>query len=126
MAEWFLAELAARNVGYRLVGPEEPRRRKPGSLCIAFEDVDATRFCELLPDIAISHGSACNGPRAGSHVLEAIGVSPAESSRVVRLAFGRFNALDDVVSIAAHIGAVVHAERENGRAAARTGAMSGA
>ncbi|MFN9710755.1 MAG: cysteine desulfurase family protein, partial [Bacteroidota bacterium] len=55
----------------------------------------------LIPDLcmslALSAGSACNsGHTQGSHVLKAMGLSPDEISKSLRISIGRFTTQEDI------------------------------
>lgn len=87
----FLARLDAQGVGYRLIGQPHVRQRQPGSLSLMIDGLEASKLTELLPEIALSRGSACNSLEASNHVLKALNLSPEEEGSIVRLSFGRDN-----------------------------------
>jgi cysteine desulfurase len=71
--------------------------RLPGNLSITIPGIDALHLMEAMPDVAISAGSACTTGRAEpSHVLTAIGLTPAEARATIRLSVGRFSTVDDI------------------------------
>ncbi|AUX26893.1 uncharacterized protein SOCEGT47_074630 [Sorangium cellulosum] len=110
ISQRFLVELSAREVRYDIVGPPDLRRRRPGSLCLFFPDIDTVRLSEVLSEIAVSQTSACNGQGVGSHVLAHLGFTVAEAQRMLRIAFGRFNTEEDALVIAGRIAAVLHGD----------------
>ena len=64
----------------------------PGCLSARFDGIDSGELLRALPDVALSAGAACSsGAAAPSHVLRAIGLTPAEALGSVRLGIGRFN-----------------------------------
>lgn len=91
LAKLFLDTLVSANVKFRMIGPPDLLHRQPGSLCLEIDGFAASKFCELLPDIAISQGSACNSSGQQSHVFQAVGISADNNRRSIRLSFGRFN-----------------------------------
>lgn len=82
----------------RLNGPEHPVRRHPGNLNIQFVGVDAhDLLSRVQPRLAASTGSACtSGIPEPSHVLSAIGLSPAATESSVRFSLGKHTAEQDV------------------------------
>jgi cysteine desulfurase len=82
-------------------------RRLPGSLSLTFSGVDADRLVGAVqPIIAFSTNAACSaGILQPSHVLNALGLSEADASSTVRIAFGRFNTEPEIVRAAEQIGA---------------------
>ena len=74
--------------GLRLNGPHGLRH--PGNLSVTLPGVEADRLLALVqPDLAMSRGSACtSGTPEPSHVLIAIGVSPSDVDRTLRLSTG--------------------------------------
>lgn len=91
LSELFLSRLNAQGVSYRLVGPQHVRQRQPGSLALIVNDLEVSKLSELLPEVALSRGSACNSLGSSNHVLKAMGLSPDDESNFIRLSFGRFN-----------------------------------
>jgi cysteine desulfurase len=79
----------------RLHGDE--KQRLAGNLNVSFLGIDAQNLLELLPDLALSTGSACtSGNIEPSHVLSALGLSPAETYSAIRFALGRFTTQQEV------------------------------
>ncbi len=75
--------------GVRVNGALAPRLA--GNLNLAFRGVDAGALLTLLPDIALSTGSACSSASPEpSHVLRALGLPAAEARSSVRFGLGRF------------------------------------
>jgi cysteine desulfurase len=120
LSETLLRTLEGEGIEYRLLGPRDLHRRRPGSLCLAVEGLDATRLCEWIPEVALSQGSACNSRGVGSHVLRALGLGLEEAKTVVRVAFGRLNHAGEARLIGAALAEVV---RGRGR---RPGPLAGA
>lgn len=66
------------------------------------EGIDLDIFLMHLPHVAVSKGSACSSTKAKpSHVLSAMGRSPAEAGRSLRVSFGRFSTEHDVRTLIA-------------------------
>jgi cysteine desulfurase len=76
----------------------DPERRLPNTLSIGFPGADAASLLEGLADeVAASAGAACHaGTATVSHVLQAMGVTPALAAATVRLSVGRFTAAAEV------------------------------
>ena len=76
-----------------------------GNLNLRFEDVDADSLLLMLPELAISTGSACSaGTPEPSKVLRALGLSVEQASQSVRLGLGRMTTaaqVDRAVSLIA-------------------------
>ena len=68
------------------------KKRLPGSLHVSIPGIDAERLVFLLEakNVLVATGSACAAnSNTRSHVLEAIGLSPAEADGSLRLTLGR-------------------------------------
>ncbi len=80
----------------------EAAPRIPGNLSMTIPGVDADRLVGALqPDLAISTNAACSsGVMEPSHVLLAIGLSREDAESTVRIGFGRFNTLEEVLAAA--------------------------
>lgn len=79
-----------------------PTKRLPGALHFAVERVDAEVLIKAMPELALSTGSACQAEAAEpSHVLSAIGLTPAQAQSCVRLCFGRFTTTEQVDRVCA-------------------------
>ncbi|GLQ06142.1 cysteine desulfurase IscS [Sneathiella chinensis] len=69
----------------------DPDNRLPGCLSLTFGRIEAEDLILEMPELAISTGSACLSSSGGpSHVLTAIGLSPEEAGRTVRIGLGRY------------------------------------
>lgn len=83
--------------------------RLPGNLNVRFAGVDAEALLMSLPEIALSTGSACSSASVEpSHVLRALGLTPAEARSSVRFGIGRFNTLEEIDRAATRIVAAVN------------------
>lgn len=100
----FLAALDKAGARYTINAGME--RRTPGNLNLAFDGADALPLINAAPDVAISTGSACSSASVEpSYVLKAIGLSPADAARSVRIAFGRQTTEAEAVSAAERLAA---------------------
>ena len=101
-----LARLESELGGVHVNGSWE--RRLEGNLNVSFEGVEGDALLVGLPDLALSAASACgsHGP-AGSHVLEAIGLSWELEQSAVRFGLGRFTTEDEVEYAAGRVIEVV-------------------
>ncbi len=89
-------------------GPRAAEERLPGNLSVSFEGVDGERLLADLGGLAVSSGSACSSAKPEpSHVLLALGHSPALAKATLRIGFGRGNGPDDVAYAAERILAAV-------------------
>lgn len=80
--------------------------RYHGNLNIRRDGVDAARLMSELRDIAFSLGSACaSGSGRSSHVLSAIGLRSSEAKTSLRLGWGRYSKVDELVGALAQINA---------------------
>ena len=78
-------------------------QRYPGNLNIRREGLDVARLMSDVRGVAFSAGSACaSGSGRPSHVLAALGLSPAQIKSSIRLGFGRYNDMEEVEQ-AAHL-----------------------
>ncbi|WP_416424476.1 aminotransferase class V-fold PLP-dependent enzyme [Pseudomonas sp. App30] len=86
-----------------------PRQRIPHTLNLCI-DVPGFNSARLANDLALSSTSACNSASAGpSHVLLALGLSPEQALRSVRLSLGRYTSEADVERAIEVIGQAVSA-----------------
>ena len=89
----------------------DPERRIPGNLNLTFPGATAEALMRAAPQLCVSTGSACSSAAIEpSYVLRALGLSPDQASRTLRLAIGRFTSAADVdgaaeALIAAHASA---------------------
>jgi cysteine desulfurase len=89
-----------RDLRVRLNGSLEARL--PGNLNLAFEDSTAVALIALVPEIAVSIGSACSsGDSKPSHVLKAMGVPERLLERSVRFSLGRFTTAAEIDYVSA-------------------------
>ena len=90
-----LARLSESIEGIAVNGSLESRL--PGNLNVRFAGIDASTLVTALPDVAVSSGSACSSAAPEpSHVLLAIGLSPAEARSSIRFGLGRFHSDEDI------------------------------
>jgi cysteine desulfurase len=95
--------------GWTLNGSAEQRWR--GNLNLRKPGVDVARLMSELRDIAFSAGSACaSGSGRPSHVLRAIGLSPAEAKSSIRIGFGRYTSPAELEDACARIVAAAAAQ----------------
>ena len=89
---WFEDEVLRRVPGARINGSQAPRL--PNTSSIAFDGIDGEVLVinlDLL-GVAVSTGAACsNADHEPSHVLLAMGRSPAEARSTIRVSLGRTN-----------------------------------
>ena len=75
-----------------------------GNLNIRRDGLDVSRLMADVRDVAFSAGSACaSGSGRPSHVLEAIGLTPAQARSSIRLGFGRYTTDEEIVTAIALI-----------------------
>jgi len=89
-------------------GAKEPRL--PNTTTIAFDFVEAEAILMLLDQIGIcaSSGSACTtGSLDPSHVLTAMGLSPARARGSVRFSLGFYNTDEDVDYLLKHLPPII-------------------
>ncbi len=96
--------LLAQVPGVRRNGAEAPRL--PGNLHVTFADTDGEALMQALSEISVSSGAACQTAEP-SHVLLALGLSPAQAQASLRFGLGRGTTTDDIDRAAAHVAAVV-------------------
>lgn len=88
--------------GCTLNGPPTPRLA--GNLNLSFEHVDGEALLASLEGIAASTGSACtSADLAPSHVLLAMGKSPAMARGSIRFSLGRGNTLAEIEWVAERV-----------------------
>ena len=88
----FVERLQASAYPVSINGPTGDRRH-PGNANLRFEGFVAQEVCSpaLQPHLAASTGSACtSGIPEPSHVLRALGLTPAQADASIRFSFGRF------------------------------------
>lgn len=70
----------------------------PGILNLCIQCMPADKTIKLLPELAISAGSACGTKgKEPSYVLRALGLKYEEAETGVRISFGRFTTKDEIV-----------------------------
>ena len=85
-----------------------PDQRLPGNLNLCFKGADADSLILMVPEVALSSGSACTSASPEpSHVLLAMGKSYDEASQSIRFGIGRFNTVDEIVVAAARVSEAV-------------------
>jgi cysteine desulfurase len=95
--------------GFTLNGSGEQRWH--GNLNLRREGLDVARLMSDLRDIAFSAGSACaSGSGKPSHVLRAIGLCDKEARSAIRLGFGRYTRMQEVVEACTRIAAAAAAQ----------------
>jgi cysteine desulfurase len=71
--------------------------RVPGAVSLRVPGARALDLIAATPDLCISTGSACTSAEiAPSHVLTAMGLSPAQAAGTLRMGIGRFTSAADV------------------------------
>mgnify|MGYP001140834657 CR=1 FL=1 len=99
-----------------LNGAESPRL--PGNVNITFDGVEAETLLLLLDEAGIcaSAGSACSaGAVEPSHVLLALGLTPAQAKSTLRLTLDAANTSEEIDTAAAVITACVQRLRDGVR-----------
>lgn len=96
-------QLTAAIPGLKVNG--DPSARLAGNLHLSLPEVSNDAMVRAVgQQIALSTGSACtSGLEASSHVLTAIGLSPAELRGALRLSLGKFTTADEIERAAAHL-----------------------
>ncbi len=80
-----------------------------GALSLRFPAVRALDLIAACPGLCVSTGSACTSAEiAPSHVLSAMGLSPAEAARTLRIGIGRFTSAADIDAAAGMLAAAHH------------------
>lgn len=77
----------------------DPENKLPNIINVSFEHVSAdSLIIALRDDIAISSGSACNsGAVEASHVLRSMGIEGDRLYGAVRISFGRYTNVEEIV-----------------------------
>jgi len=102
-------------------GAREPRL--PNTSNIAFDFVEAEAILLLLDQIGIcaSSGSACTtGSLEPSHVLTAMGISPARARGCIRFSLGIYNTEEEVDHLLKHLPQIIKKLRAISPAGAKT------
>jgi len=99
--------------GFTLNGSAD--NRWPGNLNAWRNGLDVARLMSDLRTIAFSAGSACaSGSGKPSHVLRAIGLEEKKARSSIRLGFGRYTRMSEVVEACTQIAAAAAAQQEFG------------
>ncbi|WP_298195836.1 cysteine desulfurase family protein [Novosphingobium sp.] len=103
------AEARAALGGFTLNG--SAARRWPGNLNLRREGLDVARLMSDLRDIGFSAGSACaSGSGRPSHVLQAIGLDARAARGSIRIGFGRYTGMSEVIEACTRIAAAAAAQ----------------
>ena len=71
--------------------------RLPGNLSLTLPHLTAAQLMAATPELAFSAQAACHtGHSAPSAVLTAIGLTPDQAARTIRLGIGRFSDTGDI------------------------------
>ncbi|GAB0116319.1 cysteine desulfurase family protein [Acidisoma sp. 7E03] len=96
--------------GLRLNG--DPLHRVAGNLNLTFPIATSAAILAAAPDLCLSSSSACtsgpDGAVGASHVLTALGLSPAEARRSLRIGLGRSTSQADIETAARLLSAAAH------------------
>jgi cysteine desulfurase len=97
-----LAELTAAIPGLQVNG--SLTHRLPGNLSLTFPDTTAGQLAAATPELAFSAGAACHTrDTTPSPVLTALGLTPEQATRTIRLGIGRFTTDPDITTAAKHL-----------------------
>ena len=104
----FVVGLRTRHTLIEVNGPLGAWRH-PGNANLRFSGFSAADLLSALqPKLAASTGAACtSGITEPSHVLSAVGFTPAEADSSIRFSFGRFTTDDEVTAAVAAIAEVL-------------------
>lgn len=106
MRDQLLALLRERVGGISVNG--SLAERLPGNLNVCIEGIDADSLLLMLPDIALSTGSACSsGALSASPTLLALGLSSTQAASALRFGLARTTTLDQVEAAVTQIAAAV-------------------
>ncbi|HEY3002201.1 MAG TPA: cysteine desulfurase family protein [Kribbellaceae bacterium] len=108
LRERLLDELTVALPGLRVNG--SLAHRLPGNLSLTIPHVTSEQMMAAAPDLAFSAGAACHsGDTTPSPVLTAVGLTPDQAARTIRLGIGRYTsdtdittALDQLITAARH------------------------
>jgi cysteine desulfurase len=97
LRERLLGELTVALPGLRVNG--SLTHRLPGNLSLTVPHVTAEQMMAAAPDLAFSAGAACHsGDATPSPVLTAVGLTPDQAARTVRLGIGRYTSDTDITT----------------------------
>ena len=102
LRERLLDELTDALPGLRVNG--SLTHRLPGNLSLTIPHVTAEQMMAAAPDLAFSAGAACHsGDTTPSPVLTAVGLTPDQAARTIRLGIGRYTSDIDITAAAARL-----------------------
>jgi cysteine desulfurase len=102
-------QLLQERFGERVVLNGHPQRRLPNTLNVSFTGHLGHAILSRMDGLAASTGSACHdGSHAFSSVLQAMGVPESVGLGAIRFSLGRNSTLEEVRSVVAQLGNVVH------------------
>lgn len=82
--------------------------RWPGNLSVTFPGVDSSRLIAKLPGLALSSGAACSsGANRPSHVLAALGLTPAAVRQTLRLGWSTATSAETLAEALAQLKAAL-------------------
>lgn len=93
----FFEVLDQRQIPYHING--DPVNRIHGNISISIDGLTSVQLLAMLPEYSISTGSACSTGKK-SHVMQAIGSPDSVISGTIRIGFGRFSKMEDIVVLA--------------------------
>jgi cysteine desulfurase len=97
-----LGELTAALPGLHVNG--SLTHRLPGNLSLTIPHTTAEQMMAAAPDLAFSAGAACHtGSTTPSPVLTALGLTPEQAARTIRLGIGRYTTSTDIAAAAARL-----------------------
>ena len=100
--------------GARLTGPCQERLDNHASFVIEGVEAEGVLIGLDMAGVAASSGSACtSGADKPSHVLEAMGVSPADAVGALRLSLGRGNTPEQISYVLDRLPRIVEAIRQS-------------
>ena len=106
-----LFDLARRQFGADWTLNGSATERYHGNLNLRRDGLDVARLMTGLRDIAFSAGSACaSGSGRSSHVLDAIGLTAAETRSSIRIGFGRYTTAADLLAAIDRINGAAEAQ----------------
>ncbi len=102
LRERLLDELTDALPGLRVNG--SLTGRLPGNLSLTIPGVTAEQMMAAAPELAFSAGAACHsGDTTPSPVLTAIGLTPDQAARTIRLGIGRYASDTDITTAIARL-----------------------
>ena len=82
----------------------------PNILSLTFPEVDSEALIASCPELAFSAGAACTSATiTTSHVLQAMGLTPATANSTIRLSLGRFTTSAEIQTAAEQL--ITHVKR---------------